>query len=109
MCKTSPFFYSLCFVILLGSLQLSQANNNVNGEQQNQNSTEQSQLNMVESPQKASTSDLELQMVDRPVQAPNSSSRIEREGTLVDIADLGGGKQATPASTDNTPTPKGKE
>lgn len=108
MCKTSPFFYSFCLLILLSSLQLCQANNNKNS--QNQNGTEQTELSMVDAPQKASSSESELQMVYKPTQNPNTSSRIEREGTLVDIADLGGGKQATPNSNPNDQnTPKDKE
>ncbi len=101
MCKTSPLFYSFCFVILLGSLQLCQANNNLKGEQQSQNNTEQTELSMIDAPEEAVSSESELQMVYKPTQNPNSSSRIEREGSLVDIADLGGGKQAT--------NPQGKE
>ncbi len=111
MCKTSPFFYSFCLLVLLGSLQLCQANNNANSNSQNQNGTEQTELTMLDAPQKESSSDSELQMVYRPTQNPNSSSRIEREGTLVDIADLGGGKQATspPNRGNDEQTPKDKE
>ena len=98
-------------MILLSSLQVCNANNNKAGSNsQNQNGTEQVELTMADAPQKATASESELQMVYRPMQNPNSSSRIEREGTLVDIADLGGGKQATPPeSSDNNPMPKDKE
>ncbi|MGB0929248.1 MAG: hypothetical protein ACPGVB_00635 [Chitinophagales bacterium] len=110
MCKTSPFFYSFCLLILLSSLQVCNANNKASGNSQNQNGTEQSETTMVDAPQKATASKSELQMVHKPTQNPNSSSRIEREGTLVDIADLGGGKQATPPkNSDNNPMPKDKE
>ena len=106
MCKSSPFFYSFCVMILLSSLQLCSANNNWNSEQQNRNGTEQEQLSMVDAPKQTEASPTsELQMVDAPMQSPTTSSRIEREGILVDIADLGGGKQSN-APKKNVNEPK---
>lgn len=103
MCKSSPFVYSFWLVILFGSMQVTFANNNCNGEQQNQNtiSNEQAQLSMVEAPQTPNNSD-ELKMVDRSMN-PNSTARIEREGSLVDIADLGGGRTATTVKKEDHP------
>lgn len=102
MCKSSPFIYSFWLVILFGSLQLSYANNNRGSEQPNQNNTQQEQLTMVDSPASPAKSD-ELQMVDSPTPKPNSTARIEREGSLVDIADLGGGRTATPLKKEDNP------